>query len=285
MAPCATQTSSYWAFAGGSTVSGNALALALFNPAAPEAVVNVSFVTGNGLVTPQAYQGLIVPSGQLIVENVGSYVQNVADIGTVVTVQSGNLVSSEFQQSSQGSGGLALRLGAPSLSSVWRFAQTTVRPGTQVAVRSGQPGHDAVTATLSLGLSEGTVVPRRITIPPLSIVDYAASGTGGLPQQTAFSVTINASGAHCGWTDGGRRQGIADPRLGVVVRDGDREHPLAGSRPRRSWCARHPGSHHVHAGRGQPRSIGRSGEGVEPRCLSPGHHVHRAPGRGGRPRP
>jgi hypothetical protein len=193
MAPCATQASSYWAFAGGSTVSGNALALALFNPAAPAAVVNVSFVTGNGLVNPQAYQGLIVPSGRLIVENVGSYVQNVADIGTVVTVQSGNVVSSEFQQSSIGSGGLALRLGAPSLSSVWRFAQTTVRPGTQVEFDLANPGTNAVTATLSLGLSEGTVVPRRITIPPLSVVDYAASGTGGLPQQTAFSVTINAS--------------------------------------------------------------------------------------------
>ena len=119
--------------------------------------------------------------------------QNVADIGTVVTAQSGILVSSEFQQSSIGSGGLALRLGAPSLSSVWRFAQTTVRPGTQVAFDLANPGDNAVTATLSLGLSEGTVVPRRITIPPLSIVEYAASGTAGLPQQTAFSVTIDAS--------------------------------------------------------------------------------------------
>ena len=194
MAPCAAQASSYWAFAGGSTVSGNTLALALFNPAAPGAVVNVSFVTANGLITPQAYQGLMVPSGRLIVENVGSYVQKVAEIGTVVTVQSGNVVSSEFQQSSAGSGGLALRLGAPSLSSVWRFAQTTVRPGAKVEFDLANPGTATVTATLSLGLSEGTVVPRRITIPPLSIVDYAASGTGGLPQQTAFSVTINASG-------------------------------------------------------------------------------------------
>jgi hypothetical protein len=193
MAPCATRTSSYWAFAGGSTESGNSLALALFNPAAPDAVVNVSFVTASGLVTPQAYQGLIVPTGQLVVENVGSYVQKVVDIGTVVTAQSGSLVSSEFQQSPQGSGGLALRLGAPSLSSVWRFAQTTVRPGTQVEFHLANPGTATVTATLSLGLSEGTVVPRRITIPPLSIVSYAASGAGGLPQQTAFSVTINAS--------------------------------------------------------------------------------------------
>ncbi len=192
-APCASQVSASWAFAGGSTTPGNALALALFNPAAPDAVVNVSFLTGNGLVTPQAYQGLIVPSGHLVVENIGQYVQNVADIGTVVAVQSGNLVSTEFQHSSAASGGLALRLGAPSLSTVWRFAQTTVRGGAHVDFDLANPGNATVTATLSLGLSEGSVVPRRITIPPVSIADYSSSGTGGLPQRTLFSVTVDAS--------------------------------------------------------------------------------------------
>jgi hypothetical protein len=193
MAPCATQVSTSWSFAGGSTATGDSLALALYNPAAPDAVVNVSFVTGSGLVTPEPYQGLIVPPGGLMVEHIGSYVQNVAAIGTVVSVQSGNLVSTEFQQSSQGSGGVSLRLGAPSLSPVWRFAQTILRPGGRVEFDLANPGDSTVTATLSLGLSEGSVVPRRITIPPLSIVDYAAAGPGGLPQQTAFSTTIEAS--------------------------------------------------------------------------------------------
>jgi hypothetical protein len=87
-APCASQTSSQWAFAGGSTTAGRSLTLALFDPAAPEAVVNVSFVTPGGLVTPQAYQGLVVPPGQLLVENVGDFVQNAPDIATEVTAPS-----------------------------------------------------------------------------------------------------------------------------------------------------------------------------------------------------
>ena len=69
------------------------MTLALFDPSAPEAVVDISFLTAAGLVTPQAYQGLVVPAGQLVVENVGQFVQSASDIATLVTAQSGALVS------------------------------------------------------------------------------------------------------------------------------------------------------------------------------------------------
>ena len=94
MSPCASQTASQWYFAGGSTTAGNTMTLALFDPAAPEAVVNVSFLTSSGVISPQAYQGLVVAPGQLVVENVGDFVQNATGIATVVTAQSGGLVSS-----------------------------------------------------------------------------------------------------------------------------------------------------------------------------------------------
>lgn len=194
IAPCASQTAPQWFFAGGSTTTGNSMTLALFDPAAPEAVVNVSFVTSNGVISPQAYQGLVVAPGQLVVENVGDFVQNAADIATVVTAQSGGLISSEFQQSSQGAaGGMALRLGSPALSTVWRFAQTTTRPGGTVDFDLANPGASAATATVSVGLSTASVVPRRVVIPPLSIVVFAASGTTGLPQQIPYSVTVTSS--------------------------------------------------------------------------------------------
>ncbi len=193
-APCASQTSPQWAFAGGSTAGGNTLELALFDPAAPEAVVNVSFVTSTGLIAPQTYQGLVIPAGHMVVENVGDFVQGASDIGTVVTAQSGTLVSSEFQQWSQGSGdGLSLRLGSPSLSTVWRFAQTTTRAGDTVDFDLVNPGSVTATATLTVGLAAGSVVPRRVVIPPVSIVAFAASGTNGLPQQIPYAVTVTSS--------------------------------------------------------------------------------------------
>ncbi len=58
-------------------------------------------------MTPQPYQGLLVAAGQLVVENVGDYVQNVPAIATIVSADSGALVSDELQQTA--SPGLSLQ--------------------------------------------------------------------------------------------------------------------------------------------------------------------------------
>jgi hypothetical protein len=193
-APCASQTSPQWAFAGGSTSAGNSLTLSLFNPGASATAVNVSFLTGSGLITPQAYQGLTIPAGQMEVENVGDFVQNASAIATLVTAQSGSLVSTEFQQVSSGAtGGLSLRLGSPHLSTTWRFAQTTNTPNSTVNFYLANPTTAPVTATVSFGLSSGSVVPRHLVLAPASLSVVATSGTAGVPQQVAYSVTISAS--------------------------------------------------------------------------------------------
>ena len=193
-APCASQIASTWAFAGGATTSGNTLTLSLYNPAATEAVVNVSFLTEKGLITPQKYQGLEVPPGQLVEENVGDYVQGASTIATMVEAQAGGLVSSEFQQWSSGpTGGISLRLGSPSLSTTWRLAQTTAVPQSTVNLYLANPGQSPATATITLGLPSGTVVPHQVVVPPASVVAFAASGTPGFPQQTPYAVTVTST--------------------------------------------------------------------------------------------
>jgi hypothetical protein len=193
-APCASQAGPQWSFAGGSTVGGNTLTLALLDPSATEAVVDISFLTAAGLVTPQAYQGLVVPAGQLAVENVGQFVQSAPDIATVVTAESGTLVGAEFQQVSNAAGsGVSLRLGAPALATTWRFAQTSTGAGSAVDFTLANPGSSPVTATISFSLSSGSVVPRKVSIPAVSILDFPASKTAGLPQQVPYSVTVDSS--------------------------------------------------------------------------------------------
>ena len=192
-APCASQTSSQWSFAGGSTTAGNALALTLYNPAATEAVVNVSFLTNAGKVTPQTYQGLVVPPGGEVVENVGDFVQNASAIATFVTAQSGVLVSDEFQQwSSPSATGFSLQLGAPGLSTTWQFAQTTAAAGATVSFTLANPSPAALTASISFGLSSGSVVPRQVSIPPQSTAVFDASASSGLPRQIPYSVEVTA---------------------------------------------------------------------------------------------
>ncbi len=193
-APCASQIAPQWAFAGGATTSGNTLTLSLFNPAATEAVVNVSFITDKGFETPQQYQGLVVGPGQLLEENVGDYVQDATAVATMVEAQAGGLVSTEFQQWSSGaSGGLSLRLGSPAPSTTWRLAQTTALPQSTVYLYLANPGQAAATATIALGLSSGSVVPHRVVVPPVSIVTFPASGTPGLPQQTPYALTVTST--------------------------------------------------------------------------------------------
>jgi len=194
-APCASQVASQWSFAGGATTAGNTLTLSLYNPTSTEAMVNVSFITdSDGYVTPPQYQGLVVPPGQLVEENVGDFVQNAAAIATLVVAQAGGVVSSEFQQWSSGpTGGVSLRLGSPELSTTWRLAQTTALPQSVVDLTLANPGQTPATATLTFGLSSGSVVPRRVVVPPVSVVVFAASGTPGLPQQTPYAVTVTST--------------------------------------------------------------------------------------------
>jgi hypothetical protein len=193
-APCASQLSPQWAFAGGSTAAGNVLTLSLFNPAATDSVVNVMFLTPSGRVSPQAYQGLTIPPGGLVEENVGDFVQNDAAIATLVTSESGTLVSTEFQQwSSASTAGVSLRLGAPALSTTWRFAQTTATMGSTVDLYLANPGTTTATATLTVGLSDGSVVPHRVVLAPQSIVALSTSGTAHLPQQVPFALTVTST--------------------------------------------------------------------------------------------
>ncbi len=193
-APCASETSAEWAFAGGSTAGGNLLTLSLLNPTATEAVVNVSFLTDGGVVVPQAYQGLTVPPGQLVTENVGDFVQNANDIATLVTAQTGTLVSTEFQQwSPGGTGGLSLRLGSPGLATTWQFAQTTAIQGATVDFYLANPGSAPATATMTFGLSSGSVEPVQTVVAPRSVAVMATSAAPGLPHQVPYAVTVVAS--------------------------------------------------------------------------------------------
>jgi hypothetical protein len=198
MAPCASQTSSDWSFAGGSTTAGNTLTLSLLNPSSTEAVVGISFLTASGKTSPQTYQGLVVPPGQLVVENVGDYIQNASAIATLVNAQSGSVVSTQFQQWGSGAtGGISLQLGAPEASTVWRFAQTTTEslttaPGSSVDFTLANPGASTAEATIKVGLPSGSVVPKQVSVAPQSTAVFAASGANGLPEQTPYSLTVES---------------------------------------------------------------------------------------------
>jgi hypothetical protein len=73
-APCASTTSPSWYFASGATTNGSTLYLSLFNPTTTVAVVDLTFVTAEGVSQPEPFEGLVVAPGALVVAGVASYV-------------------------------------------------------------------------------------------------------------------------------------------------------------------------------------------------------------------
>jgi hypothetical protein len=193
-APCASHTSDSWYFAGGSTATGNSLTLDLFNPTASHAVVDVSFLTSSGVVVPSTYQGLDIPPGQVVAENVGDYVQGQGEIATVVSAQSGSVVADQLQQWSAGAtGGVSLRLGSPATSSSWQFAQTTDAAQGTVTFHLANPGSAPAVATLAIGTSTLKVSPVQVSVPARSVSTFVASGSKHLPPQTPYAVTVHST--------------------------------------------------------------------------------------------
>src|SRR5665213_1166687 len=185
-APCASSVSSEWDFVGGSTASG-LLDLSLYNPTAAQALVDVSFLTPDGnVLVPQAYQGITLMPGQLVVAGLGAYVQNQPVVATLVQTTSGAMVATELDR-------LAVVSGSPAPATTWRFAQTTAVRGGMVSLSVANPSASPVTALVTVGLSSATVTPKQLTVAGHSVLAFAASAVPGWPLGSPYAVTITAA--------------------------------------------------------------------------------------------
>lgn len=192
-APCASSVSSEWDFVGGSTATG-LLDLTLYNPTAAPAMVNVSFLGSDGnVLVPQAYQGITLMPGQLVVAGLGAYVQNQAVVATLVQTSSGSVVATELDRMAIKSGsGLALAAGTPAPATTWRFAQTTAVQGGSVSLSVANPGQAPVTVEVTVGLSSATVTPQKVIVPAHAVATLVASAVAGWPLGSPYAVTVTA---------------------------------------------------------------------------------------------
>ncbi len=217
-APCVTQVSPEWDFAGGSTASG-LLDLSLYNPTAAPAVVDVTFLTSSGTVLdPQAYQGIAVAPGQLVVEGLGAYVQNQPVVATLVQATSGALVATELDQLVVPSGtGLALLRGSPGPSTTWRFAQTTAVPGGSVTLHVANPGTSSLVAHVSVSLPGATVLPHTLTVPARTVLSLAVSSVAGWPLGSPYALTVTATAPVVVGRTVVAPAGGASPQAGIAI--------------------------------------------------------------------
>jgi hypothetical protein len=194
-APCASTTAPDWYFASGTTKNGSLLYVSLFNPTSTVSVVDLAFVTPQGMLRPQPFEGLVVEPGRLVVAGVASFVQDASSVSTIVQAGSGRVVASELEvHASGGRSGLSLRLGAPVTEDGWTVPRTIHVTGTATRLVVFNPTPASQQVTVTVHLPSGPVAPFRRRLGPESAWSLVTSSATRVPPGTDFSTTVQAAG-------------------------------------------------------------------------------------------
>jgi hypothetical protein len=194
VAPCQSSTAANWYFAGGTTADSDSLFVSLLNPTSSPVVVDLSFITPTGSVHPINYQGVVLPPGQVVVENVASEVQNTPTVSTVVTARTGRVVASELQVFSGSSSGLSVVPGVAQPTLHWAIPQSAEKAGGSSEIDVFNPGSSPVAVRVHLRLASGPLAPLSADVEPGSTWVVATGKQTRIPAGAPYSVIVDASG-------------------------------------------------------------------------------------------
>jgi hypothetical protein len=191
--PCASSPSPRWHFAAANTGRGSLVWLALFNPTADDAIVDVSFVTDGGPVAPESLHGVVVPRASRVSIPVHEAAARRVLVGTVVAARRGQVVAEQSMtlDGTDGRKGLAVSLGAPELARRWELPTGLVGPGRAQQVVIANPGENPVDATVQIELDAAAeLAPQRVTVAPGTALNV---DLGLVPTGVGFSTAVRAS--------------------------------------------------------------------------------------------
>jgi hypothetical protein len=243
-APCQSTTSDQWYFAGGSTAAANALYVSLLNPTSTPVVVDLSFVTSGGTVHPINYQGIVLPAGQVAVENVTNEVQQISTISTVVSTRTGRVVASEVQQivgAGGTSGGVSLIQGVMAAQPHWTIPQAQEVPGASTEIDVFNPGTTSESVTVRFRLPSGPLTPLTQKILPGATWPIFTSTQTRIPANETYATAIDAtggSGVVVSRTVALSATATPPPQAGVVAAVGG----LTSGSPSGEWVVPPPGT-------------------------------------------
>ncbi|HEX3333388.1 MAG TPA: DUF5719 family protein [Acidimicrobiales bacterium] len=193
-APCQSSTAASWYFAGGTTSGPDLLFVSLLNPTSTPVVVDLSFITPGGTVHPVNYQGVVLPPGQVVVENVSAEVQNTATVSTVVTARTGRVVAAELQVFAGSSTGLSVVPGVAQPSSHWAIPQSVETSGGTSEIDVFNPGTTPESVRVHLRLTSGPLAPLSEEVGPGTTWAIATSKETRIPAGVPYSAIVDASG-------------------------------------------------------------------------------------------
>ncbi|HWC69129.1 MAG TPA: DUF5719 family protein [Acidimicrobiales bacterium] len=190
---CATSASDTWYFADGVTTIDAAYSLALFNPFAQAASVDVRFATAEGDRAPGDLQGISVPAAGVRLIDIGAFVQREAAFSTIVETRRGRVVAGRLQSvDRRGRRGIAAGPGAPRPGDTWWFpdGEKGEAAGEQYVVYNPNPVDAAVALSFfpGEGIPGATPATTAPTTPPPSPAPTTATGASG-PGTTSAATT------------------------------------------------------------------------------------------------
>lgn len=170
--PCASSAASNWYFATSTTTRGVRDLLALFNPFAGNAVVDISFATDGGVREPGAYDGLVIPGRSVLVIDVASVVTVNDQMSVAVEARAGRFVAERLQffGADTGPRGLSAALGVSDPGLQWFFPAGRSIDGAGESYVIYNPGDRAADIDFEVRLDatqeNGEVPPFTINVPP-----------------------------------------------------------------------------------------------------------------------
>lgn len=186
-APCATGDSSVGYLTEGATAGSSDVHVAVFDPEATAAVVDVTVGTGAGAVGPEALQGLVVPPRSLEVFDLARFVPQRSHVGVEVTARVGRIaigstwsVHARYATTIRGLAhhyvetGSGIEVGAGTARDRLELPLGAVGASETEALRLFDPSARPARLELRTTAGDAKVATLSVTVPPGHVVTVAA---------------------------------------------------------------------------------------------------------------
>jgi hypothetical protein len=191
---CASSASTRWYMAAGATTRAATLVYALFNPFPDDAIVDLTFSTEQGRLTPAAFQGVVVPANSLVPLDVGSHVRRRAQVSASIRARRGRVVVEALQiHNGDGRKGIALTLGAPRTATSFVFPEGIAGPDRDEQLHMYNPNTEEAAVQLDLVLDSGEAQPFELRVPAHDRVTIGLAGESRIPKGVGHSLLVRVS--------------------------------------------------------------------------------------------
>jgi hypothetical protein len=209
--PCTLGSAPLGYIPAGSTYGSSDVRLALFDPDATPAVVNVAVSEGRAIDSPPPFQGVVVPANGLVVLDLRRWVFQVGSLAVSATAVSGDIVVGALDTTATlvitSSGptssrhvsrlhytGVSLLVGPDRALKRWSFTALQSRTGVGSMFSVYNPGSRSVPVSVAPPGPSGAVAALSEDVPAEGIVEFETPVTPGA-RLAARSVVVSAGGA------------------------------------------------------------------------------------------